>query len=87
MEEAFLKCWTRKEPYVKAKGEGLAIPLDQFEVSLSPGEPAALLDTASPGEASNWSLEELHPGPGYAAAVAVQGQALRLKCWQWLEEY
>jgi len=86
-EEAFLKYWTRKEAYVKARGQGLAMPLDKFEVSLSSVEPAALLNTDASGETFDWSLEELHPGPGYVAALAVQGHYLRLKCWQWLEQY
>jgi 4'-phosphopantetheinyl transferase len=85
--EAFFKCWTRKEAYVKAKGGGLSVPLDQFEVSLSPGEPAALLHAASSRETSDWSMEELHPGPGYVGALVVQGCALRLRYWQWVEEY
>jgi len=68
-QEAFFKCWTRKEAYVKAKGKGLSLPLDQFDVSLAPGEPAALLNTKlDPEEASHWSLQELTPGPGYVAA-------------------
>jgi 4'-phosphopantetheinyl transferase len=85
--EAFFKCWTRKEAYVKAKGGGLSVPLDHFEVSLSPGEPAALLHAASSREISDWSMEELHPGPGYAAALVVRGPALQFKHWQWLEGY
>ena len=84
--EAFFNCWTRKEAYVKAKGGGLSVPLDHFEVSLCPGEPAALLQALS-RETSDWSMEELHPGPGYAAALVVQGRPLHLRCWQWFEEY
>jgi 4'-phosphopantetheinyl transferase len=85
--EAFFNCWTRKEAYVKAKGGGLSVPLDQFEVSLSPGEPAALLHAASPRETSYWSMEELYPGPGYAAALVVKGRDLQLRNWQWVAEY
>ena len=82
--EAFFRCWTRKEAYIKARGEGLSLPLDQFDVSLAPGEPAALLGTRpDPAEASRWSLQELNPGPGFAAALAVAGPGWRLTCWQW----
>jgi len=83
-QRAFFNCWTRKEAYIKAKGEGLTLRLDQFEVSLVPGEPAALLRTyGDPQEASRWSLRELAPGPGYVAAVAVEGHSWQLKRWQW----
>jgi 4'-phosphopantetheinyl transferase len=82
--EAFFVCWTRKEAYVKARGEGLARGLDWFEVSFGAGEPAALLRADGDAqEASRWSLESLAPGPGYAAALAVEGQGWTLTCWQW----
>jgi 4'-phosphopantetheinyl transferase len=82
--QAFFRCWTRKEAYIKARGEGLSLPLDQFDVSLAPGEPAAVLGTQrDPSEASRWSLHELAPGPGYEAAIAVEGHGWRLTCWQW----
>jgi 4'-phosphopantetheinyl transferase len=81
---AFFNCWTRKEAYIKAIGEGLSHPLDQFDVSLAPGEPAALLSAGNdPQEAARWSLRELAPGHGYVAALAVKGKDWRLSCWQW----
>jgi len=85
--EAFFACWTRKEAYIKATGEGLSLGLDQFAVSLVPGEPAALLWTeGDPQEARRWCLHALDPGPGYAAAICVGGHDWRLACWQWTEE-
>ena len=82
--DAFFRCWTRKEAYIKARGEGLSLPLDQFDVSLAPGEPAELLRTQrDPSEASRWSIHELTPAPGYVAAVAVEARGWRLSCWQW----
>ena len=82
---AFFLCWTRKEAYIKARGEGLSQPLDQFDVSLIPGEPAALLCTRPDSdEAFRWSLRELTPGaPEYAAALAVEGGGWSLASWQW----
>jgi 4'-phosphopantetheinyl transferase len=82
--QAFFNCWTRKEAYIKAHGEGLSLPLDQFDVSLAPGEPAALLATrGDPREALRWSLQALTPAPGYVAALAVEGQDWYLTCCQW----
>jgi 4'-phosphopantetheinyl transferase len=81
---AFFQCWTRKEAYIKARGEGLSLPLDQFDVSLIPGEPTALLSTRpDPAEAHRWSLRELTPGAEYAAAIAVAGRSASFTCWQW----
>jgi len=80
---AFFTCWTRKEAYIKARGEGLSLPLDQFEVSLTPGAPAALLDVADDQrERDRWELQALDPGPGYVAALAVEGHGWALHCWQ-----
>ena len=85
-QRAFFSCWTRKEAYIKAKGGGLSIPLQDFEVSLSPWEPASLISCISdPQEATRWSLAEVDAGPEYTAAVAVQGHGWRLKCRRWDE--
>jgi 4'-phosphopantetheinyl transferase len=84
--EAFFSCWTRKEAYLKAKGDGLSFPLDQFDVSLTPGEPAMLLNTrGAPQEASRWSLHELTPTYGYIAALAIEGYGWRIAYWKWSE--
>jgi 4'-phosphopantetheinyl transferase len=81
---AFFLCWTRKEAYIKARGEGLSMPLDQFDVSLIPGEPATLLSTQpDTDEALRWSLRNLTPASGYAAALAAAGRDWTLSCWQW----
>jgi len=80
---AFFTCWVRKEAYVKARGDGLAMDLDSFSVSLSPGEPAALLDVQGhPEEAHAWSLEQLDFAPSYAAALAVRADECRVRCWE-----
>jgi 4'-phosphopantetheinyl transferase len=83
-EAAFFNCWTRKEAYLKARGEGVTRSLDSFAVSLQPGEPAALLNcTSDPGEVARWSLRALNPGPDYAAALCVAGNDWQLRCYQW----
>ena len=85
-EEAFFSCWTRKEAYIKARGKGLSLPLDQFDVSLTPWEPAALLtDRKDPPAPAHWSLCTLAPAVGYAGALAVEGSGWQLTCWQWQE--
>ncbi len=83
-QEAFFYCWTRKEAYIKAIGNGLMHPLNSFDVSLAPGEPACLLNVeGDPEEASRWSLKSLNPVPGYVAALAVVGHDWRLQWKQW----
>ncbi|MBM3834303.1 MAG: 4'-phosphopantetheinyl transferase superfamily protein [Verrucomicrobia bacterium] len=83
-EEAFFNCWTRKEAYLKATGEGITAPLDQFEVSLIPGEPAALLaNHANPREVTEWSMFHLRPAPGCVGALAIKSRRVRVQCWQW----
>jgi 4'-phosphopantetheinyl transferase len=80
----FFNCWTRKEAYIKAHGEGLSLPLDQFDVTLAPDQPAALLETrVALDSAERWALEALQPGADYRAALVVEGQDWELSTWQW----
>ena len=83
-QQAFFNCWTRKEAYIKARGTGLSLPLDLFDVSLQPGEPAMLLASREdPQETTRWSLQEFFPAPSYAGAVAVEGSGWHGNYWQW----
>jgi 4'-phosphopantetheinyl transferase len=65
----------------------LARPLDGFDVSLAPGEPARLLRVdGDPQQACRWCLLALMPAAGYVAALAVEGHGWRLACWEWPDE-
>lgn len=76
---AFFNCWSRKEAFIKAKGAGLSLPLDQFDVSLTPGVPAEILATRpDAAEKTHWSLTALDAGPDYAAALVVEGNNVRI---------
>jgi 4'-phosphopantetheinyl transferase len=77
--EGFFLCWTRKEAYVKARGEGLHIPLDSFHVSLTPGRPEQLHSV----DGFRWSLRSLLPDARYVGAVVGEGQGWQLRCWDW----
>jgi 4'-phosphopantetheinyl transferase len=82
--EAFFRCWTRKEAYIKAHGAGFSLPLDRFDVTLAADEPAALVRMDdNPREVERWSLRDVSPLPGYSAALAIEGHGWRLQCWHW----
>ena len=81
---AFFAGWTRKEAYLKARGEGLTLPLDEFEVTLAPGVPPALLaDRHGQPSLASWVLLDVEAVPGYAAALAMPGPVGELVTWQW----
>jgi 4'-phosphopantetheinyl transferase len=75
---AFFAIWARKEAYIKARGEGLAIPLDSFEVSLGPE--AVLLQAE---DRERWSMCALDAPPGYAAALLAEGSGWRVTQLDW----
>jgi 4'-phosphopantetheinyl transferase len=82
---AFFNCWTRKEAFIKAKGIGLSLALDQFDVSLAAGDEPAVLRTAwDESEAGRWSLRALELGMDYVGAVAVEAHDWQLNCWEFV---
>ena len=73
---AFFHCWTRKEAYVKAVGDGLSMPLDSFRVTLMPGDPLEFIHIGKdPETAKEWTLHDVAYIPGYAAAPAYRTAA------------
>jgi 4'-phosphopantetheinyl transferase len=78
---AFYRGWTRKEAYLKATGTGLATALDRFDVSLSPQSAALLRIDGDRYSTKRWTLMDLDPAAGYAAAVAVKWKLGTVRCW------
>jgi len=76
----FFNCWTRKEAFIKALGDGLYHPLDSFDVSLAPGDPAKILCVEeAPGAHCGWHMEAFSPAPGLVAAVVVERRRCRTR--------
>lgn len=73
--EAFFRCWTRKEAYIKALGTGLHTPLDSFSVSLLPDQSAQFLG----GVDSRWHMAAFSPAEAYVAAVVYDGAPCSVK--------
>lgn len=76
--QAFFKCWTSKEAFLKAKGTGLSGKLDEVEISLTT-ERRVQIHASVPG----WSLAELAPGSGYEGALVVEGPLMPVHCYLW----
>jgi len=77
--EAFFRCWTRKEAYIKAIGDGLYLPLDQFQVTLLSDAPAKFIHIGNDSAAAaEWTLEHLNPAPNYLGALAYHAAPRRI---------
>jgi 4'-phosphopantetheinyl transferase len=77
--EAFLRCWTRKEAYMKARGDGISRPLDDFDITTGEDSSKARLQTSgSPNEKDAWELADVVAPRGFMAAIAVEGHGLEV---------
>jgi 4'-phosphopantetheinyl transferase len=68
---AFYRCWTRKEAYIKARGDGFALPLDKFDVTLTADDTPCLLRTLDDDDPARWQFFHLDPTDGYMGAICV----------------
>lgn len=66
---AFFRCWSRKEALLKATGEGVSGGLKTYQVSVLKNDAARVLSPE--GASDSWTLLDLKPGNGFAAALAV----------------
>lgn len=69
----FMELWTLKESYIKARGKGLSLPLDQFGFEL--GADRALrvqFDPRLDDSPQRWSFRQWCPSPDSVAALCVQ---------------
>ena len=82
--EGFLIRWTMKEAYIKAHGQGLSMPLDQFNISAEPDLTGFhRVRTIDPLENTRWGIKRLCPPPGYIAAIVAEGFDWNLEYRQW----
>jgi 4'-phosphopantetheinyl transferase len=84
--KAFFKGWTSKEAYIKGLGDGLLIPLQEFEVSVDPGRPAELLRPYHAADQWPWSLHDLETPPGYIAMLAVASKPVQVVSRLWTSD-
>lgn len=74
--DAFLRCWTRKEAYLKATGTGLALGLDQCAVST--GRDARVVRGVEL-DVNRWAVQDLDLDCAHVGAIAVQSEARPLE--------
>src|SRR5208282_3186571 len=80
--QGFFACWTRKEAFLKATGDGLSFPLADFSVTAHPDTDPALEEIRGNTEArKKWFLKDLSVAIGYRAAVAGEGAFSRLETY------
>lgn len=79
----FFNCWTRKEAYLKALGSGLSVPLDRFDVSLAPDQPARLLADRGEAHLDRWALQTFPAAEGWCGALVVEAPDVSLRGYHW----
>lgn len=79
-EKVFFSFWTLKEAFMKGTGKGFSLPLDRFEITNDPPKVVSLEGDSE--AAARWSIRSMHLEPGYAAALAVEGPDLPIRCWK-----
>jgi 4'-phosphopantetheinyl transferase len=74
----FFDYWTLKEAYIKARGLGLALPLDQFAFALDPGRPPTVRFAPGFDDPARWQFWQAWPTPRHRLALAVEREGVDL---------
>ena len=85
-QAAFFRLWSRKEAFIKERGEGLSHPLDSFDVSLSAENPQLLATRKSAIDVVDYTIQALNVEDGYESAVAITRADWHFKFYNWEEE-
>ncbi len=80
--QRFFTYWTLKESYIKARGEGLRLPLDRFAFLLDEAPPRLEVDPELDDQGDRWSWAVMRVGDGHQAAWAVRGGAGAVCSWR-----
>jgi 4'-phosphopantetheinyl transferase len=71
--EAFFTTWTRKEAYIKARGEGVFLGLDGFAIVSDAEARPVLVRSSHQNRSQSWQFRDLSLHEHYAAALAIDG--------------
>ena len=82
MARAFCACWTRKEAFIKAIGDGVSYGLDKFDVSVDPDKQTPEINLHKPSE-ETWSAVTLPINNEYMACLVSDrdGDGLSVRRW------
>jgi 4'-phosphopantetheinyl transferase len=78
-KERFFELWTLKEAYIKARGLGLALPLQQFAFELDGEGVRIRIDPRLADDERSWQFQLLSLTPRHRVAVAIRGESIVLK--------
>ncbi len=79
--KAFCACWTRKEAFIKAIGDGISYGLDKFDVTVYPEIQNSRINLHKPSS-ETWFAQSLHVGDNYTACLVSNRNDINIRYWR-----